>query len=121
MYLLVSASGGYASGQLNVKSCVSAPACSVHKCRHKLDPCPDPQKCYEKSKKKTVRCPSAMAVVTPRGLSCCCTPEFSKYNRARKPREKKRSKTPYKKKVAKMYKKRSTINKFPKKKGCTIL
>ncbi|CAB3260376.1 unnamed protein product [Arctia plantaginis] len=113
------ASGG--SVPRSIKPCVSAPACSTHKCRHKPDPCPDPEKCFQKSKKKTVRCPSAMAVVTPRGLDCSCTPEFSKYNRSRKPGEKKRSKTPYRKRVAKMYRKRSTINKFPRQKRCAIL
>ncbi|CAB3259710.1 unnamed protein product [Arctia plantaginis] len=69
------ASGG--SVPRSIKPCVSAPACSTHKCRHKPDPCPNPEKCFQKSKKKTVRCPSAMAVVTPRGLDCSCTPEFN--------------------------------------------
>lgn len=106
------------------KSCAATPSCTVHKCRPRASPCPDPQKCYNNSRKSPVKCESAKEIITARGANCTCNSEHTKFTRRHKDRKTccKKHRT-FKERVKQAYAKRSTVSRWsdPKRKKCVIL
>ncbi|XP_073947494.1 uncharacterized protein isoform X2 [Choristoneura fumiferana] len=100
-------------GNKGVKPCISLPTCSVHKHKPRGPPCPQPDKCFQKCKKRKVKCASAVETVNPYVGPCDCLKEQSKCSRLAA----KRSNKTHRKRIQKAYKTRSMESRWKKQKG----